>query len=296
MLGKENDKSINKILFIVLLVLILILIIIYKLANWQDETMIKSKLNSPDEVANKYIIALYEKDYEELSKYLDYDGIITYISLYNNWSYNIAEDWDEIFELSQTSGIVENMKVEVEKIFKEQLCLKNEEIENLEFEIIEKIETIEESENLFKITIRVTYKNEGFNYDDEIYLRIVDGNAYIVASKFIEDIAELCENTLITEEYTIKKSLDYIINNIVYNNEKLSRSNINSNLYDFRFCTKDSAVKDISVYTDEKELIAGDKIYLADLYAQDDDNYFEVTLAEIDGVLCVGEIIEIESY
>ena len=288
----NNKKTINKILFIILLILIIILIIVYKSANWKEETITEKIISFP-EVAEKYLNNLYEKDYEELYEYIDYDGIITYISLYNNWSYNIAEDWDEIFELSQTSGIVDDMKIEIEKIFKEQLELRNEDIENLEFEIIEDFENIEESENLYKVIIRVTYKEEGFNYDDEIYLREKDGKPYVVASKFIEDIAGECEKTLITHEYTIKKSVDYAIDNIQIHNEKLTRAKLNSNIYDFRFCTKDSAAKDVTVYTDESELKAGDKIYLADLYAKDDDNYFEVTLAEIDGILCVGEIVEL---
>ncbi len=292
MTENNNKKIINKILFIILLILIIILVIVYRLANWQDKS-VTEKLDSFPEIAEKYLTSLYGKDYEELAKYLDYDGIITYISLYNNWSYNIADDWDEIFELSQTSGIVQNMKIEVEKIFKEQLELKSENIENLEFEIIEDFESIEEAENLFKVVIRVNYKEEGFYYDDEIYLRIKDGKACVVASRFIEEISEMCENTLITNEYTIKKSVDYAINIIEIHNEKITRSNLNSNIYDFRFCTKDSAVKDITVYNDEVELKANDKIYLADLYAKDDDVYYEVTLAEIDGVLRVGEIIEL---
>lgn len=292
MTENNNKKIINKVLFVILLILIIVLVIVYRLANWQDKT-VTEKLDSFPEIAEKYLTVLYEKDYEELAKYLDYDGIITYISLYNNWSYNIADDWDEIFELSQTSGIVQNMKIEVEKIFKEQLELKSENIENLEFEIIEDFESIEEAENLCKVVIRVNYKEEGIYYDDEIYLRIKNGKAYVVASRFIEEISEMCENTLITDEYTIKKSVDYAINTIEIHNEKITRSNLNSNIYDFRFCTKDSAVKDITVYNDEVELKANDKIYLADLYAKDDDVYYEVTLAEIDGVLRVGEIIEL---
>ena len=49
------------------------------------------------------------------------------------------------------------------------------------------------------------------------------------------------------------------------------------------------------VYSDEKELKDVDKIYLADLYAEDDGIYYEVILADIDGILRVGEIIELNS-
>ena len=291
---EKEKNSINKILFIVLLVLIIIFIIIYRLANWQNKTITTETLSFP-KIAEKYITCLYEKDYEELSKYIDYDGIITYISLYNNWSYNIADDWDEIFELSQTSGVASDMKIEVDKIFKEQLEMQNWNIENLKFEIIEDFENIEESENLFKVIIRVIYQDEGISYDDEIYLRIKDGNAYVVASSFIEEVSEKCEDTLITNEYTIKKSVDHAIANIESRNEKITRLKLNNSIYDFRFCTKDSAKKDLTVYSDNVELKAGDKIYLADLYAEDDGIYYEVTLADIDGILRVGEIIELNS-
>ena len=133
------------------------------------------------------------------------------------------------------------------------------------------------------------------NYDDEIYLRMKDGKAYVVASSFVEEISKKCKNTLITNEYTIKKSVDHAISNVESRNEKITRLKLSNSIYDFRFCTKDSAKKDLTVYSDDVELKAGDKIYLADLYAEDDGIYYEVILADIDGILRVGEIIELNS-
>ena len=48
------------------------------------------------------------------------------------------------------------------------------------------------------------------------------------------------------------------------------------------------------MFIENTVLADGDKIYLVDLY-EADGIYYEVTLADIDGILCVGEIIELKS-
>lgn len=298
----ENNKNLtNRVLFIILCFLIVIFIIVYKVIY--RPTIKELYTPTAESIAEEYILAIFSGDYDKVDKYLDYNGVLTYISLYSNWSYNIADEWDEIYELSYESEIFDSMKKEVQAILQEKVADLDSERDDIEIEIVQDAEKIDGTDNLYKVVVNISYKSEEYNYDDDIYLIKTNNNYYVVASILIEDSAYLCENTLITGEYTLRNSLKQAISYIESKYESkeeiaknLTRSEINSYLYDFRFCTKDSAEKDLTVYSDKTALKSGDKIYLADLYAENDADYYEVTLIETNGVLNIGEIIVIKKH
>lgn len=300
---KNNKSLINRILFIILCFLIVVFIIVYQVAYKPTVTDSKeTKSRTAEDVAEEYMLALFSKDYDKVVKYFDYNGLLTYISLYNNWSYNIADEWNEIYELSFESEIFNSMKDGVQEILQEKINNLDYEINNMEIELVQNAKKIDGTDNLYKVIIKVYYVFEGYNYDEDIYLIKQKENYYVVSSSLIENNSYLCENTLITGEYTLRNSLEQAISYIESKYQtredvakNLTRSEINSYLYDFRFCKKDSSEKDFTVYSDTTELKDGDKIYLTDLYADNNSNYYEVTLVEIDGILQIGEIIEIKN-
>ena len=93
-----------------------------------------------------------------------------YISLYNNWSYNISDEWEQIYELSQNSDDYDNMKKEIQELLKMKIGEIDFETDNIELTLLEKAEKIDGTNNLHKVIINVLYKEEGYNYDDEVYL------------------------------------------------------------------------------------------------------------------------------
>lgn len=291
---KSNNKNLfNKILLIILMFSIVLLIIVYQFVY--KPTLVETvNIVTAKEIAQSYRNALIEKDFDEVNKYIDYNGLLTYVSLYNNWSYDMADEWDKIYDLSKKSEEFDNMKIEIQNLLVNGINELDFEAYNLQTEVIEDSKLIDGTKNLYKVVIRVLYKNEGFYYDDEIYLVKLEEKYYIVGSSFIEDIANLCTQTLITDEYTLKNSLEYAIDYIESQGEVVTRSKLESNLYEFRFCTFNNAKKDLTVYNDNTELKDGDKIYLVDLYAEDDADFYEITLNIKDGHMDVGKIKYIE--
>lgn len=300
---EKNDKSlINRVLGVILVFLIVILLMVYHFAYKPFLETEKNNVPSAEVIAEKYMLSLANKNYDNMIQYIDFNGLLTYISLYNNWSYNIADEWNEIYELSFESEVFNSMKEEAKSILREKISDLYYESDDIEIKIMQNAKKIDGTNNLYKVVINVFYKTEGYNYDDDIYLVKRNENYYVVSSTLIENNAYLFQNTLITGEYTLRNSLEQAISYIESKYEtkeeiakNLTRSEINTYLYDFRFCTKNSSEKDLTVYADNTELKNGDKIYLADLYAENNANYYEVTLIEIGGNLQVGEIIEINS-
>ena len=288
----KNKKMINKILFIILMFSIVLLIIVYQFV-YKPTTIKKVDIITAQEIALKYRNALIEKDFDKVNEYIDYNGVLTFISLYNNWSYDIADEWDKIYILSKTSEEFESMKFEVQNLLKEDVSELDWEKYDLKTEVIEDSKLIEGTENLYKVVVKISYSDEGFYYYDEIYLVKLEEKYYVVGSSLIEGIANSCTQTLITDEYTLKNSLEYAISYLGLQGEKITRSNLESNLYEFRFCTFDSAKKDLTAYSDNIELKDGDKIYLVDLYAEDDADFYEVTLKLNGKILQVEKIIKI---